>query len=71
MNFFTRQHFFGRKPKEVAVKRRVDKEKIERIDRESRIVSEAEPTARDAKSASLRELRLRTLATAGHCFARR
>ena len=56
--FFWAQSFFGRKPKEVTLKRRVDKEKIERADRESKIILEAERTSRDAKSARLKALRL-------------
>lgn len=40
-------------------KRHVDKEKIERADREARIVLEAERKAREEKTARLREQRLR------------
>ena len=39
-------------------RRRVDKEKIERADREARKVLAAERKAREAKTARLRELRL-------------
>jgi hypothetical protein len=38
--------------------RRVDKERIERADRESKLTIEAERLARDAKTARLREQRL-------------
>ena len=41
------------------MRRRVDREKIERADRESRMVLDAERQAREAKTAKLRELRLR------------
>lgn len=41
------------------MKRRVDREKIERADRESRLVIEAERQARQAKTARLREQRLK------------
>lgn len=40
-------------------RRKVDREKIERADRESRLVLEAERQARDAKTARLREQRLK------------
>lgn len=40
------------------MRRRVDREKIERADRESRLVLDAERQAREAKTARLRELRL-------------
>ena len=40
-------------------RRRVDREKIERADRESRIVLDAERQAREAKTARLKEQRLR------------
>ena len=39
-------------------RRRVDREKIERADRESRIVLDAERQAREAKTARLKEIRL-------------
>ncbi len=39
-------------------RRSVDRERIERADRESRIVLDAERQARDAKTAKLREQRL-------------
>lgn len=39
-------------------RRKVDRERIERADRESRIVSDAERQAREAKTARLREQRL-------------
>ncbi|WP_457155430.1 hypothetical protein [Mesorhizobium sp. P5_C1] len=38
--------------------RRVDKERIERADRESKVAIKAERLARDAKTARLREQRL-------------
>ncbi|TRC78489.1 hypothetical protein FJV80_24400 [Mesorhizobium sp. WSM4310] len=38
--------------------RRVDKERIERADREAKLLVEAETKARNAKTARLRELRL-------------
>ncbi|MBB6409027.1 hypothetical protein [Mesorhizobium sangaii] len=40
------------------IHRRVDKERIERADRESKLAIEAERVARDAKTARLREQRL-------------
>ncbi|QKC98279.1 hypothetical protein [Mesorhizobium sp. NZP2298] len=40
-------------------RRKVDREKIERADRESRLVLDAERQAREAKTARLRELRLK------------
>lgn len=40
------------------IRRRVDRERLERADRESRILIEAERQIRDAKTARLRELRL-------------
>lgn len=58
-NIFSRPLFFGRGPKEAVLKRRsVDKEKIERADRESKLVLEAERKARDDKTARLRQMRL-------------
>lgn len=39
-------------------RRKVDKEKIERADRESRLVLDAEKQAREAKTARLRQVRL-------------
>ncbi|MFA6032239.1 MAG: hypothetical protein WC889_05010 [Myxococcota bacterium] len=39
-------------------RRKVDKEKIERADRESRLVLDAEKQAREAKTARLRQARL-------------
>ncbi|MEI9410279.1 hypothetical protein [Mesorhizobium salmacidum] len=39
--------------------RKVDREKIERADRESRLVLDAERKARDEKTARLREQRLK------------
>lgn len=42
------------------VTRVVDKQKLERADRESRIILDAERLARDAKTARLREERLST-----------
>ncbi|MBN9219631.1 MAG: hypothetical protein J0I79_16935 [Mesorhizobium sp.] len=38
--------------------RRIDKERIERADREAKLTTEAERVARDAKTARLREQRL-------------
>ena len=43
--------------------RRVDKERIERADRESKLTIEAERLARDAKTARLREQRLSMVAS--------
>ena len=43
---------------EAVVKRKVDREKIERADRESKVVLDAERQAREAKTARLREQRL-------------
>ncbi|MBB6411501.1 hypothetical protein [Mesorhizobium sangaii] len=43
--------------------RRVDKERIERADRESKLAIEAERLARDAKTARLREQRLSVVAS--------
>ncbi|WP_095198532.1 hypothetical protein [Mesorhizobium carmichaelinearum] len=40
------------------VRRRIDKDRIERADRESKLAIEAERAARDAKTARLREARL-------------
>lgn len=40
------------------MKRRVDREKIEKADRESRLVVDAERQVREAKTARLREQRL-------------
>ena len=40
-------------------RRKVDREKIERADRESRLVLDAERQAREAKTARLREQRLK------------
>lgn len=40
-------------------RRKVDSEKIERADRESRLVLDAERQAREAKTARLREQRLK------------
>ncbi|UVK52420.1 hypothetical protein DBIPINDM_005790 [Mesorhizobium sp. AR02] len=45
--------------------RRVDKERIERADRESKLTIEAERLARNAKTARLREQRLSAEASAG------
>ncbi|WP_185970226.1 MULTISPECIES: hypothetical protein [unclassified Mesorhizobium] len=39
-------------------KRRIDKERLERADREARKLIDAERQARDAKTSRLRELRL-------------
>ncbi len=51
--------FLAVRPREVALKRRtVDREKIERADRESKLVLDTERRAREAKTARLRELRL-------------
>lgn len=40
-------------------RRKVDREKLERADRESRLVLDAERQAREAKTARLREQRLK------------
>ncbi|MFD1983843.1 hypothetical protein ACFSOZ_14370 [Mesorhizobium newzealandense] len=40
------------------MKRRVDREKIERADRESKLILDGERKAREAKTARLREQRL-------------
>ncbi|RUW49160.1 hypothetical protein [Mesorhizobium sp. M8A.F.Ca.ET.021.01.1.1] len=45
-------------PPESEVARLVDKQKLERADRESRIILDAERQARDAKTARLRKQRL-------------
>ncbi|RVD53773.1 MULTISPECIES: hypothetical protein [unclassified Mesorhizobium] len=45
-------------PAENEVARLVDKQKLERADRESRIILDAERQARDAKTARLRKQRL-------------
>lgn len=45
-------------PPENEVARLVDKHKLERADRESRIILDAERQARDAKTARLRKQRL-------------
>jgi hypothetical protein len=51
--------FLAVRPREAALKRRtVDREKIERADRESKRVLDAERRAREAKTVRLRELRL-------------
>lgn len=57
-NIFSSPHFVGRQTKEAVMKRRVDREKIERADRESKLVLDAERKAREAKTARLREQRL-------------
>ncbi|KAA3450475.1 hypothetical protein C7I87_12755 [Mesorhizobium sp. SARCC-RB16n] len=46
------------------VPRRVDKERLERADREAKLVLDAERHARDAKTTRLREQRLRQEASA-------
>ena len=43
-------------------RRKVDRERIERADRESRLVLDAERQAREAKTARLREQRLKKAA---------
>ncbi|TPL86131.1 hypothetical protein [Mesorhizobium sp. B2-3-12] len=43
----------------------IDKQKLERADRESRIILDAERLARDAKTARLREQRLSTASDSG------
>ncbi|MBN9223100.1 MAG: hypothetical protein J0I79_34675 [Mesorhizobium sp.] len=57
-----REHFFKlvllSSQEAIVKKRHVDKEKIERADREARIVLEAERKAREEKTARLREQRL-------------
>jgi hypothetical protein len=50
--------FLAVRPREVAVKRKVDREKLERADREARLVIEAERESRDAKTARLRQERM-------------
>ena len=49
--------FLAVRPSEVAVKRKVDREKFERADREARLVIEAERESRNAKTARLRQER--------------
>ncbi|PBB23938.1 hypothetical protein CK227_24935 [Mesorhizobium sp. WSM4308] len=51
--------------------RRVDKERIERADREAKLLVEAETKARNAKTARLRELRLSAQPTAAPVKRRR
>lgn len=47
------------RPREPGAKRKVDRERLERADRESRVLLNAERQARGAKTARLRELRLK------------
>lgn len=47
------------------MKRRVDREKIERADRECRLVLDAERQAREAKTSRLREQRLKGVDPSG------
>jgi hypothetical protein len=51
--------FLTVRPREPCAKRKVDRDRLERADRESRVVLDAERQARDAKTARLRELRLK------------
>jgi hypothetical protein len=52
------QHFGGHR-REVSMRRRVDKDRIERANRESHLIIEAERQATEAKTARLREERLK------------
>ena len=56
--FLTVSTFLAVRPKEAVMKRRVDREKIERADRESRMLLDDERKAREAKTARLRAQRL-------------
>jgi hypothetical protein len=50
--------FLAVRPEEAFLKRKVDRERIERADRVSKLVLDAERQAREAKTARLREQRM-------------
>jgi hypothetical protein len=54
--------FLAVRPEEAFLRRKVDRERIERADRASKLVLDAERQAREAKTARLREQRM-SLAT--------